>query len=311
MPGDRTISDFLADGVESLTRHRIESPRTEAEILLAHVLSKNRAHIYAHPEEIVPPEAAGEYARLLSMRIAGAPLQYIIGVADFHEVSLLVNHHVLIPRPETEVLVATLLSAVRKVEFGRDRRTVRILDLGTGSGAIAIAVAHALLREMALEVVATDVSLPALEVARENVKRYGLEGVIDLRQGDMFRALREEELFDVIASNPPYVSVGDLAILPADVREREPRIALVSGETGFEHIETLVREAHRHLVDGGLLIFEIGLGQEDIVGEMLEQSGNYERVSFEKDLVGITRVALAYCASTGGRGEGGNPWRNS
>lgn len=311
MTRDCTISDLLTHGIRYFTEHSMESPRTDAEILLSHVLSMSRAWIYSHMEEPAPRETAEEYTRTLSLRAEGTPVQYITGSTDFYNVTLLVNPHVLIPRPETEVLVSHVLLALRQRGVGQDERPLRFLDLGTGSGAIALAVAYEFKGELPIEVVATDVSSSALEVARENVERYDLEGVIELRCGDMFGALRKGESFDAIVSNPPYLSRGDLSKLSVDVRDREPHVALVSGPTGFEHIEIIVREGHRYLQEGGILLFEMGMGQEGGVKEIFQNSGKYENVSFIKDLSGTTRIAMAFSRDAGEQSEGGNSWRSS
>lgn len=308
---DHTIGGLLAQGIRFLREHSIENARTEAEVLLSHVLSRNRADIYAHPEEEVEVKSAGRYSRALSLRAAGKPLQYITGATDFFNVTVAVNPHVLIPRPETEVLVASVLEEVRRARGTNEASPLRILDVGTGSGAIILALACALRDELPLVLVATDVSPDALEVARTNFARYGLERLIDLREGDMFGALRTGESFHVIVSNPPYVSLRELPLLPVEVRDSEPRVALVSGETGFEHIERLVAEGSRHLAHEGLLAFEIGMGQEGKVGEILEADGSYGHIFFRKDLAGVTRIALAYGQGSRTEKEGDTAWRSS
>src|SRR5690606_31703477 len=192
----------------------------------------------------------------IARRLAGEPVQYITGEAAFREIELRVDRRVLIPRPETEVLVGEVLKwAGARAEAARRRLTAA--DIGTGSGAIALS----LLKEGPFErVVATDVSAEALELAGENAARLGLEAGLELRQGALLAPLRAER-FDVVVSNPPYVADADRGALPPDVRDWEPAGALFAGPTGLEVLAALVEGAPRHIEPGGLLALEVGAGQ--------------------------------------------------
>ncbi|MFQ6102847.1 MAG: peptide chain release factor N(5)-glutamine methyltransferase [Candidatus Glassbacteria bacterium] len=288
-----TISELLSKGVRLLKERAIPNPRTDAELLLAHVLTRSKLYIITNPDEIIDSGMIEEYLKAISMRAYGNPVQYIIGAAEFYNVSLKVNPDVLIPRPETEVLVSSILEVIREDEFFEHEEKLSLLEIGTGSGAISVAIAYELCRDKDLRIVATDVSNRALKVAEENIKNYGLGELIELRLGDMFEVIDEGEMFHIIISNPPYVRRKDLETLPEEVREREPMVALVSGETGFELIDILLGEGRKHLHRGGILALEMGMGQRDRVAAMFEKNG-YQHYLFRNDLTGIPRVAMAW-----------------
>jgi len=239
------IDEILRDARARVVRAGLE--HADAELLLAHVLGKSRSWLYAHSDDALADDIATGYAQILDRRIAGEPLAYLTGRKGFWRFELKVTPDTLVPRPETELLVELALA-----HLPRDR-PVRVADLGTGSGAIALAIAYE--RPLA-HVVAIDASAAALDVARENAKALRLSNV-EFRLGDWCMPLAGDT-FDVIASNPPYISLGDLHL--EDLRY-EPASALTSGHDGLDAIRAILRDAAFHLVPGGALFVEHGYRQ--------------------------------------------------
>jgi release factor glutamine methyltransferase len=243
----------------------------EARLLLAAATGFSEASVLAHPERVLTAEIEKAFAQMAARRAAGEPVAYILGHKEFYGLELAVNPAVLIPRPETELLVDLALA----------REPKSVLDVGTGSGAIALAIKR---HRPQVRVVATDASAAALEVARRNAVRFNLE--IELRHGRWFEPVAGER-FEAIISNPPYVVIGDphLAALPY-----EPRIALLGGADGLDGFRVLAREAPAHLLPGGWLLVEHGEGQHEAVRGLLEAAG-LETTASWPDLAGIPRVS--------------------
>jgi release factor glutamine methyltransferase len=252
-----------------------ELPPLEAQVLAAHALGIPRASLLADQRRALTDDEARRVERLFHRRRAGEPVAYLTGEREFFGLSLSVTPDVLIPRPETELLVALAL------EFAPEG--ARVLDLGTGSGAVAIAIAH----EMPdAEVVAVDASADALAVARENARRHG--ATIRFVYGDWYAGLAGER-FDLIVANPPYVAEGDAHLEQGDLRH-EPRAALVSGADGLDAIRAIVARAKDHLVPGGWLLFEHGYDQAERCRSLLAMYG-YAQVQTWPDLGGLDRVS--------------------
>lgn len=260
---------------------RIEA--SEARLLLAHALGVPRSHLVAHPERALDPEAERRYAALVGRRAAGEPVAYIVGEREFRGLALRVTPAVLIPRPETELLVERALALLP------EGAAADVLDLGTGSGAVAVAIAIARPRA---RVLATDASAEALEVARENARRHGAG--VELARGDWLAAVRPERRFDAIVSNPPYVASGDPHLARGDLRF-EPRAALDGGRDGLECIGRIAREARMRLAPGGWLALEHGFDQGDACRALLAETG-YEDVRDFADLAGLPRVCVGRSA---------------
>jgi release factor glutamine methyltransferase len=254
-------------------------PSKEARLLVAFALGRDRAWLIAHPDAPLEAELVERARTLLGRRRAGEPIAYILGRREFHGLDLMVTPDVLIPRPETELLVDLALERI-------GRGAGRVLDLGTGSGAIAIAIACAAPHA---EVWATDASSAAIAVARANAAR--LAPRVHLVRSDWFAALPGER-FDLVAANPPYVAVDDPHLGQGDVRF-EPRAGLVGGADGLDCIRRVVSEARGHLTAGGWLLFEHGHDQSDAACALLEAAG-YQRVTSWPDLAGIPRVSGGY-----------------
>jgi len=265
--------------IETLLRQAAAIDRVDAEWLLAHALERPRAWLFAHAGDPVPEEAAERFTALLARREAGEPVAYLTGVQGFWTLELEVSPATLIPRPETELLVELALA---RIPGGS---ATRIADLGTGSGAIALAIAKERPRSY---VVATDASEPALEVARRNAVHNGIAN-IEFRQGDWLVPLAGER-FDLIASNPPYIAEGDPHLGEGDLRF-EPPAALSSGRDGLDAIRRIVRDAPLHLQPGGWLLLEHGWGQGAAVRALLGEAG-FSEVETAQDLEGRDRISL-------------------
>ncbi|HEX4309632.1 MAG TPA: peptide chain release factor N(5)-glutamine methyltransferase [Acidobacteriaceae bacterium] len=270
------LSAVLHRGVGRLREMR--NGRRDAQVLLLRVLGRDGAWLLAHPEWKLSDEQAQQYDEWITRRAHNEPVQYILGEQEFYGLMLRVTPDVLIPRPETEHLVEAVLERVPK------DAAVRICDVGTGSGAIAVALAHQLPQA---QVTAVDISEPALAVARENGATHGVSGRITFLQSDWLAAVRGER-FDVVVSNPPYVANGE--ILEAQVRLYEPRDALFAGPTGLEVYRKLIPQAREVSGAGGWLLMEIGHGQMDGVAALL---ADWDGVCFVDDLQAIPRVAIA------------------
>lgn len=253
-------------------------PALESRMLWQHVLQVSRAWLIAHDDQSVSPEPLRAYRELEARRLAGEPMAYILGVREFMGHDFHVSPAVLIPRPETELLVETAVTLIK----GRVGATV--LDLGTGSGAIAISIALAC---SAASVAATDVSDAALDVARKNALALG--AVLEFYEGSWFQALPAGKVFDVIVSNPPYIPVDDPHLVQGDLRF-EPTLALSDGRDGLEAYRQIVAGAASRLKPGGSLFMEHGRGQDGPVCDMLRQAG-FREVHSLPDLAGILRVS--------------------
>jgi release factor glutamine methyltransferase len=255
-----------------------QNPRRDAEVLLAHVLACDQTALLTHPERPLSQSELTQYESFLTRRLASEPMQYIIGSQEFFGLLLEVTPDVLIPRPETEHLVEAMLARV-----GRQANE-RIVDVGTGSGAIAVALAHALPQS---QVTAVDLSPAALEVARRNAERHGVSERVRFLHSDLLAAIDSAD-FDAVVSNPPYVADGE--VLERQVSDYEPHSALYAGPTGLEVYERLIPQARQVLKPEGWLLLEVGFGQSPALLRLLS---DWTDVSFQDDLQGIPRVAVA------------------
>jgi release factor glutamine methyltransferase len=261
-----------------------------AELLLRFVLNCDRAYLFAHPERELPAEESTRYESALAERARGVPAQYITGHQEFWGMDLLVTPAVLIPRPETEHVVEAVLDSVGRALLPAEdlaaRQKLQIVDVGTGSGAIALALAKELPQA---EIVAVDISPAALEIARANAIRHQLESRIHFREGNLLDAFAPETL-DFIVSNPPYVGESEEDTVQLEVRKFEPRNAVFAGPRGTEVIERLIPQAKATLKTGGWLIMEIS---GSIAEEVKKLLAGWEEVSLKPDLQSIPRVAIA------------------
>lgn len=283
------IGKLLEQATKQLSASHPDSARVDAEVLLCHALAVQRSFIYANPELAAPAQRRQDFLDLVRKRSLGTPIAYLTGTRSFWSLDLMVNAQVLIPRPETELLVETALSLV-------PAGTVqRVVDLGTGSGAIALSLAK---ERPTWEVHAADLSAAALEVAKENARRNGLEHV-QFHQGSWTEPLAGK--FDLMVSNPPYVEAADGHLLQGDCRF-EPRMALTPGGDGLDALRQIATESRALLNPGGWLLLEHGYSQGPAVRALLNSAG-YEDISTIRDLAGIERV----CCGRSRNQKTGNP----
>lgn len=259
-----------------------ERARRDAESLLLHLFGKSKAWLLAHVDDDFAGCPAIRYEALLQRRLAGEPIQYITGQAEFYGLPFRVTRDVLIPRPETEHLVE------KAIELAGQFSQPRIIDIGAGSGAIAITLAYKL---PGAQVTTIDISESALAIARENAERNGVANCIRFLQGDLLAPVANEQ-FDIVVSNPPYVPITDLDTLAVEVRDHEPALALFAGDDGLDIYRSLIPAAHTSLVPNGFIVLEIGFGQWPAIQALLADAG-FTHTEFIADLQGIPRVAVA------------------
>jgi len=274
------LRDWLRQGETRLRTgpHAVRAQR-DAETLLLHLTGKNRGWLLAHLDDEFGECKSIGYSQLIDRRLAGEPIQYITGECEFYGLPFRVNRDVLIPRPETEHLVEKVL------ELAPNFERPRIVDVGTGSGAIAVALAYKL---PAARVTATDISRAALNVARGNAERNEVAERIRFLESDLLGPVAGER-FEFVVSNPPYVADGDRETLAVEVRNYEPELALFAGANGMDVYRRLTPLAYEALVPGGFAVFEIGHGQAASIAELFEATG-FSEIQFTKDLQGIDRV---------------------
>ena len=277
------LKQALTSAVGRLESSDVGSPRMNAEVLLMFVLGVNRAYLYAHPERELTAEEESRYDEVLAQRATGMPSQYITGHQEFWGLDFIVAPAVLIPRPETEHLVETVLDLARGVAHPK------IVDVGTGSGCIALTLAHEL---KSAEVYAVDVSAEALGIARANAVRLQLDQRVRFLQSNVLEVLVNASGFDFVVSNPPYVGFEEADKVQKSVRDFEPRVAVFAGEQGLDVIGPLVQQAHAILKSGGGLAMEIGYSMRDAVLDLLSPT-MWEDIRVVPDLQGIPRVVAA------------------
>lgn len=282
-----TARELLAEAIRMLASAGIDDPRFEASVMLAHSAEASRAHVVS--ASFVPDDAVlARFHANLGRRVAREPLAYILGRKEFFSLEFEVTPAVLIPRPETETLVETALAIV-----GASPRA-RVLELGTGSGAVAVTIA---LNARDVQLVATDVSNDALLVARQNARRHDVGDSIEFLQGSWFEALAGAPRplpFDLIVSNPPYVPEGALAALAPEVARFEPRSALAGGLDGLDSYRAIAASVSHWLAPDGELLLEVGAGQDSQVAGILDHAG-LAATRVINDLAGIARVVRARC----------------
>jgi release factor glutamine methyltransferase len=283
-----TVLRLLTWTTSFLKERGSENPRLDAEVLLAHARQCERIMLYAAFDEVVADDVRTAFRELVKRRSAGEPVAYLVGNREFYSLRLKVTPDVLIPRPETEFVVVAALDALKR--SATKLAEPRVADVGTGSGAIAVAVAkHA----PQCCVVAIDISPAALAVARENAVTLGVADRIEFQQGDLFATIPADRKFAVIASNPPYVSETEMADLAPHVKDHEPHLALFGGPTGTEIIERIIPQAAERLLPGGYLILEASPMTIPRVVELLAGDGRFEPATVVKDLAQQARVVQA------------------
>jgi release factor glutamine methyltransferase len=293
------VRGALRTGISRLRESQVASYTLAAELLLLHVLGRDREWLYAHPEESINSDALDTFLALITRRANGEPTQHLTGKQEFWSLEFEVTPDVLIPRPETEHVIEVALDrlALRELRAGRPQKTTGagffIADIGTGSGCLAIALATEL---PVATLYATEVSSAALAVARRNAVRHGVEKRIHFLESDLAQPLIADgapgSAFDLIVSNPPYIPTRDANTLAREVRDHEPAIALYGGEEGYELYVGLIALAERHLKPGGIFVAELGHDSLPAVQPLLD-ARQWTAVGVSNDLAGIPRVIAA------------------
>ena len=279
-----TVHDILKGSIKALEAADIPSARLDAEVLLSFCLNCDRLEFYKNPDMPISETKLSAFRNLIARRLQWEPVAYITGRKEFWSFTLEINSSVLIPRPDTEVIVEEALNICRKI----DSSEIKILDIGTGSGAIALALASEITRA---KIVATDISPAALNLVQKNAAALGLKEKIDFRLGNLIEPVNG--IFDIIVCNPPYISAKDYEKLPSGVKDYEPQDALLAGKSGLEFYEKLIYQAAGFLQKNGWLLLEIGAKQESGVCGIIEAAGIYDSIEMRRDYAGLPRVIKA------------------
>lgn len=285
-----TIKELLKVSTEYLKKKDIDSPRLSAEILLAHQLNTSRVELYLNFDQPLDDGEVAGYRQLIRRRADREPIQYITGRQEFWSLDFMVGPQVMIPRPESEILVEQVISLCKEERLP-ENLSPSILDLGTGCGALAVALAREL---EASSIWATDISREGLELAKSNAKKHGVQEKIEFRLGDLWQPFMGQELkFDVIVSNPPYIAPETIDSLSSEVREYEPRLAFDGREEGMFFIRKIITEGPEFLKPGGWILVEMDPEQTSKALNLVEKSNNYENKDRIKDYSQKYRVLVA------------------
>jgi release factor glutamine methyltransferase len=296
------VRAVLKEGIARLRAAHVPSDTLAAELLLMHALGRDRTWLYTNPESALDPAATEKYLALIARRADGEPTQYLTGKQEFWGFEFEVTPAVLIPRPETEHVIEVVLERLGErgikinMKTGAPSPALQIADVGTGSGCLAVALAHELPHA---QIIATDISAAALEVAQRNASRHGVADRIDFLECDLLGASSPSPLvarpssLDVIVSNPPYIAEYEAATLAREVRGHEPHAALFGGPTGVEIYARLIEQAGASLRPGGILVLELGYNSAGAVRKMFHLQPHWANVSMTNDLAGIPRVLAA------------------
>lgn len=282
-PDPWTVRRILDWTTAHLTKHGSDSPRLDTEVLLAYARKCERIRLYTNYEDVVTEEERTLMRELVQRRARSEPVAYLVGNREFFGLDFFVDHNVLVPRPDTETLVMELVDRAHKTS------APTILDLCTGSGCVAIAAASHCAQARFL---ATDISEEALKIAEKNAAVNGVADKIQFLQSDCFDQISDDSLFDIIVSNPPYISDSEIELLEAEVRQHEPRLALAGGVDGLDFYRRIIQEAHQYLKAEGKLMLEFSPEQESSLKTLFEESGKFTGVKVKNDLAGRARVII-------------------
>lgn len=277
-----TLGRLLQWTTTFLSEKQADSPRLDAEVLLAHILNVPRIALYTRFDEVASDETRARYRQLVKQRVEGMPVAYLVGFKEFYNLRFAVTPAVLIPRPETELVVMEAIRLAKAIS------TPRVVDVGTGSGVVAVTMARFV---PAANVTAIDLSPDALAIAQQNAQTLGVASRIRFLQGDLLTPVAGE-MFDLVMSNPPYIPSEVMSTLSESVKKYEPQLALDGGPGGLQVIEKLANQAHGHLKPGGYLILEIGYDQGKTVPSLLQKIG-YQAVNVQIDHAGHPRIVRA------------------
>ena len=281
-----TVLALIRWADERFRKEGMTTPRLDAEVLLAETLGMDRVGLYTHFDQPLQPGELARFKQLILRRLRREPVAYILGRKEFWSLPIRVSPDVLIPRPETETLVAEAL----KILAAGGKEDLRLLEIGTGSGAISIALAK---ERPSANITATDLSPEALSIAGENAAQNGVRERIRFLPGDLFQPVPEGETFDLVVSNPPYIIRGQLSSLMPEVRDYEPRVALDGGKDGLDFFRRALPAVGDFLRPGGWFLAEMGAGQDRQVLELAEENPDLNSFAFAKDLNGVNRVFKA------------------
>ncbi|HHT9136559.1 MAG TPA: peptide chain release factor N(5)-glutamine methyltransferase [Candidatus Wunengus sp. YC60] len=289
-PGKHTISSLIHWAVRLLQEHGIDSPSMDAEVILSHLLDCKRIDLYVHPDKPVEDIVIMRYKEAIGKRSHRVPLQYITNHAEFMSLDFYVDERVLIPRPETELLVEAVIKKVQTLNYDNE---IVIVDIGVGSGNIAITLAK---KTDKARIFAIDISPDALAVAKINAQRHDVLDKITFLCGDIFKPLEGygiESKVNFIVSNPPYISGDEFGTLQQEVRDFEPYVALISGQDGLQMFKRIIANTNTWLKPGGYVIFEVGEKQARKVSRLFEDNGCFKKANFVKDYQHIHRIVIA------------------
>lgn len=278
------VNSFIAEAGKKLEQVGIEAGPAEVELILCDLLDVNRLQLFLNGPSLIDEKIRKKFDAVIKKRLTRYPLQYILGNAWFYGRKFLVNEDVMVPTPETELLLESILRSARLCASD----PVRLLDVGVGSGVIAIS---AILENAELDVTAIDISAEALRVAQVNADRFGVADSIRFIHSDLFAALGDDERFDIIASNPPYISTGEYDELEPEVKA-DPPLALLAGPRGLDVISRLIAEAPDYMERPGVLMFEIGYNQVEEIFTLVDEDGRYAEYTLLKDLNDLDRLII-------------------
>lgn len=281
---ENTIAQQLKLATEKLKAAGIDNARLDAEVLLAYVLNSRRLALYVHVAKVLTDEQITRYHNLIKRRLERIPVAYLTGHKEFMGLNFAVTPDVLIPRPDTEVLAQGVIENLYSF-----KRAIKIADLGTGSGAICVSILK-FVENVTAE--AVDISKKALEIAQFNAQKFNVEDRINFHVGNLFEPL-EGQIFEVIVSNPPYVSAEDFKNIQPEIKN-EPKIAFDGGIDGLNFYRKIIKDAPKFLAEDGFLAMELGLNHAEPVRNLLEENGNFSYIQIWKDLAGIERVIAAW-----------------
>ena len=296
-PADEwTVRKVLEWTTGHLKKHGSDTPRLDAEILLAHARGCQRIQLYTAYDQPLADAVRATMRELVQRRAQAEPVAYLVGHREFFSLDFRVTSDVLIPRPDTETLVLEIIDGIKQLtttrtDNGETSPPIRVLELCTGSGCVAIAVAkHCQTGKLNVRIVATDISPAALVIAQENAVKHGVQDQIEFLPGDLFAALPADSKFEILASNPPYIPTAEIDTLDAEVAKHEPRLALDGGPTGFDVIDRLIAAAPQHTQPGGLFLMELSPEQAEQAQQRLAAAGRFSDISVRKDLAARPRV---------------------
>ena len=284
-----SIKQELINAIKILKENNIEEPSLKARMILANILKQSKEYLLIHEEEELSLNDIKRYEEEIKKLASNVPIQYIINKQEFMGLNFYVDENVLIPQPDTEILVEEVINMCRNINCSEPEKTIKVLDLCTGSGSIGVSIAKNIKK---CEITLSDISYDALEIAQKNsaeVTGDTQNNKIKIIQSDLFEKI--EEKFDIIVSNPPYIETKTIQTLDKEV-QMEPIIALDGGEDGLDLYRRIIKEAYKYLYNNGILALEIGYNQKDRVINLLKESNMYKEIYSKKDLSNIDRIIV-------------------